>query len=205
MYVTVRTYNAGPQLAELSRRVRDGLVPVLRQQAGFRAYYAFETGDGRPVSVSVFDTRDTAMAANETVRAWVAENLKGLLPDAPEVMSGEMQHGVVPPRPQRGAGQEALHVTVRTYDGVDSVDRTFLRTRSTLVPLIKGQAGLRSYCSFGSEQVRGRLVSVTAFDTAEAAAAANERVLEAVAAALTDLLPNPPEVLAGPTFVAATI
>jgi hypothetical protein len=47
-------------------------------------------------------------------------------------------------------------------------------------------------------------VSVTAFDTAKAAAA-NERVLEAVAAALTDLLPNPPEVLAGPTFVAATM
>jgi hypothetical protein len=204
MYVTVRSYDAGPQLAGVSRRVCDGLVPLLREQPGFRAYYAFGTGHGRPVSVSVFETREMATVANEMVRRWVSENLSDLLPDPPGVISGEMQHGVVPPRPKRGGMDEVLHITIRTYDGVASVDRVFLRTRSTLVPLIKGQAGLRSYCSFGSEQVHGRIVSVTAFDSAEAAAASNDRVREAIAAELSELLPNPPGVMAGQTFVAAT-
>jgi heme-degrading monooxygenase HmoA len=205
VFVTIRRYDAGPTTDEIGRRVRDGLVPLLRKQPGFRAYYAFASDDGRPVAVSVFDSRAAAMAANERARAWAAENASGLLPNPPEVMSGEMQHGVVPPRPQRGGVDEVLHVTIRTYDGVASVDRVFLRTRSTLVPLIKGQAGLRSYCSFGSEQVHGRIVSVTAFDSAEAAAAANERVREAIAAELSELLPKPPEVMAGQTFVAATV
>ncbi len=204
MFVTVRWYDAGRPVDEVGRRVRDGLVPILRQQPGFRAYYAFGSDDGRPVSVSVFDSREMAMAANEQVRAWVAETLKDLLPNPPAVTSGEMQHGVVPPGQQRGGVEETLYVTIRTYDGVASVDGAFLRTRGSLVPLIKRQPGLRSYYSFGSEQDGNRIVSVTAFDSRETAAAANERVREVIATELKDLFPTSPEITAGQTLVAAT-
>jgi hypothetical protein len=105
VFVTVRRYDAKRPVDVIGRRVRDGLVPILRRQSGFRAYYAFASDDGRPVSVSVFDGRGTAMAANERVRAWVAENLEELLPSPPEVTSGEMRHGVVPPRQQPGGGR----------------------------------------------------------------------------------------------------
>jgi len=204
MFVTVRRYDAKGPVDVIGRRARDGLVPLLRQQSGFRAYYAFADDDGRPVSVSVFDGRETAVAANERVRVWVAENLEVLLQSPPEVTSGEMRHGVVPPRQQAGGAEETLYVTIRTYDGVASVDGAFLRTRSSLVPLIKRQPGLRSYCSLGSEQDGNRIVSVTVFDDRETAVAANERVREVIAAELRDLFPNPPLIAAGPTFAAAT-
>lgn len=90
MFVVVRTYAGGGQPEAIARRVGEGLVPVLRQQPGFRAYYAFVSEDGRPVSVSVCDSRQSALRANERAQAWVAANLGDLIPDPPEVLMGPM-------------------------------------------------------------------------------------------------------------------
>ena len=68
MFVVIRTYAAGARADDVARRVGEGLVPILKQQPGFRAYYAFVGDDGRPVSVSVVDSRAAAMAANERTR-----------------------------------------------------------------------------------------------------------------------------------------
>ncbi len=46
--------------------------------------------DGRPVSVSVVDSRAAAVVANERAREWVAADMTDLLPDPPEVTMGEM-------------------------------------------------------------------------------------------------------------------
>jgi hypothetical protein len=90
MFVVIRKYAAGARADEVARRVGEGLVPILRQQPGFRAYYAFVGEDGRPVSVSIVDSQATAIAANERVREWVAANMADLIPDPPEVAMGEM-------------------------------------------------------------------------------------------------------------------
>ena len=66
------------------------MSPSSRRLPGFRAYYAFVGEDGRPVSVSVVESREAAVVANERVRGWVAANMADLLPDPPEVMMGEM-------------------------------------------------------------------------------------------------------------------
>ena len=90
MYVVIRRYAAGGRPEEIARRVGEGLVPVLREQPGFRAYYAFVSEDGQPVSVSVCDGREAAVRANERARAWVDANMRDLIPDPPEVMMGTM-------------------------------------------------------------------------------------------------------------------
>jgi hypothetical protein len=90
MFVVIRRYLAGPRPEEVARRVGNGLVPLLRDQPGFRAYYAFVGEDGRPVSVSIVTNRSAAMAANERAREWVAANMADLIPNPPEVAMGTM-------------------------------------------------------------------------------------------------------------------
>jgi hypothetical protein len=90
VFVTIRRYAAGARADEVARRVGEGLVPVLQQQPGFRAYYAFVGEDGRPVSVSIVANRDAAVVANQRAREWVAANMADLIPDPPEVSMGEM-------------------------------------------------------------------------------------------------------------------
>ncbi len=90
MFVVIRRYAAGARADEVARRVGEGLVPILRQQSGFRAYYAFVGEDGRPVSVSIVESRSAAVVANERAREWVASNMADLIRASPEVMMGEI-------------------------------------------------------------------------------------------------------------------
>lgn len=90
MFVVMRRYAAGARADEVARRVGEGLVPILAKLPGFRAYYAFVGDDGRPVSVSIVESRAAAVAANERAREWVAANMRDLIPDPPEVTMGEM-------------------------------------------------------------------------------------------------------------------
>ena len=90
MFVVIRKYAAGAGADEVARRVGEGLVPVLRDLPGFRAYYAFVDEDQRPVSVSIVATHADAVLANRRVRDWVSANMADLIPDPPEVTMGEM-------------------------------------------------------------------------------------------------------------------
>ncbi len=90
MFVVIRRYAAGARASEVARRVGEGLVPVLTKLPGFRAYYCFVGEDGRPVSVSIVDSRAAAVVANDRAREWVGANMADLIPDPPEVTMGEM-------------------------------------------------------------------------------------------------------------------
>jgi hypothetical protein len=74
----------------VARRVGEGLVPILAKLPGFRAYYCFVAEDGRPVSVSIVESRAAAVVAIDRAREWVAANMADLIPDPPEVAMGEM-------------------------------------------------------------------------------------------------------------------
>ncbi len=63
MLVVVRRYAAGARAGEVARRVGEGLVPILAKLPGFRAYYGFVGEDGRPVSVSIVESRAAAVVA----------------------------------------------------------------------------------------------------------------------------------------------
>jgi len=90
VFVVIRKYAEEAAAEEVARRVGEGLIPVLRDLPGFRAYYAFVGEDNRPVSVSIVAARADAVLANRRVRDWVAANMADLIPDPPEITMGEM-------------------------------------------------------------------------------------------------------------------
>jgi hypothetical protein len=115
VYVVIRRYAAGARADEVARRVGEGLVPILTKTSGFRAYYCFVGEDGRPVSVSIVDSRAAAVVANERAREWVGANMADLIADPPEVTMGEMlvdaathDEAAEPPAPGRDVPHDAL-------------------------------------------------------------------------------------------------
>lgn len=91
MHLTIRKYRKvdgdRKQLVELVNRE---FVPLVSRIDGFEDFYAFFADDGTLNSVSVF--RD-AKGADESVRTaatWVEQKLAKLLPEKPEVISGEV-------------------------------------------------------------------------------------------------------------------
>jgi hypothetical protein len=59
------------------------LVPKLKAMPGFKGCCAFGSEDGLVASVSIFDGRPWAMAANDAARSWVGEKLH-----PPHVLAG---------------------------------------------------------------------------------------------------------------------
>src|SRR5947209_7579261 len=90
MFVTIRKYNRIiGSFDELSRRIEQGLVPILKEIHGFHGYYSFDCGNGTGASVSIFETREAAATANKRAVGWVRENLAEFLPEPPEILIGE--------------------------------------------------------------------------------------------------------------------
>jgi hypothetical protein len=89
-----------------------------------------------------------------------------------------------------------VHVTVRKYaDKAALIGGLVPPVRDGFVPLLRRAPGFKGYCAFASED--GHAVSLTVFDGRRSAMRADDLVREWVVSSLRDLLPNPPEVLAG--------
>jgi hypothetical protein len=88
-----------------------------------------------------------------------------------------------------------MHVTIRKYAGKGAlIDKLVPPVRDGLVPLLKRAPGFKGYCAFASED--GHIVSVSVFDDRDGHAGqrAGPRLGRSN---LRDLLPDPPEVMAG--------
>ena len=91
MYAVVRTYHHLRDFDQVARRVEDGLVPILRTVVGFRGYYAIRCGGDAGVSVTLFDSSESARIGQERGMAWVRSHLAELYGEhPPEVLTGEV-------------------------------------------------------------------------------------------------------------------
>ena len=93
MFVSIRRYRDAPMDDATVRRVEAGLVPLLKGLPGFRGYYAVDCGSGTLVTVTMFESREAAVASAEQVAAWVKDNLPGM-PGPWEVSVGELRLAV---------------------------------------------------------------------------------------------------------------
>ena len=75
---------------EVSRRAREGFVPLLQELPGFRVYYLLEGGSDVLISVRVFDSAEEALASNEIAATWMRENVLEFVKGMPEVMAGNV-------------------------------------------------------------------------------------------------------------------
>ena len=90
MYVAVRRYDGVSEPQKVAQQVREGFIPIISGLPGFVAYYFVDAGDGVMVSTSVFEHKDAEEQSNFKAGGFVAEYLAPLLPNPPQVTTGEV-------------------------------------------------------------------------------------------------------------------
>jgi hypothetical protein len=90
MYMVIRKFNRMRSVAEAARRAESGVGELLRQSPGFLGYYVFDAGDGIGGSVSLFESKEAAVAANEQALAWIRGSLMDVIDGEPEITMGEV-------------------------------------------------------------------------------------------------------------------
>jgi hypothetical protein len=91
MYASIRKYKIAPgTIGEITRRVEEGFVPIISKGPGFVAYFNINSGPDVMTTVSVFQDHTGAAKSNMTAASWVKQNVASLLPNPPEIISGEV-------------------------------------------------------------------------------------------------------------------
>ena len=92
MYAVIRRYQVEPgAVDEITRRVQDGFVPLIRQVQGFVDYYLLDTGNGTVVSLTVYQDRAGEEASVRLAAEFVQQHLAQLIPNPPEITVGEVR------------------------------------------------------------------------------------------------------------------
>ena len=90
MYASVRRYEGVTDMRELTRRVNEGFIQIMREIPGLVGYYCIDAGDGVVISVSVFQDRTSAEESNARASDYVRESLALILPNPPQITAGEV-------------------------------------------------------------------------------------------------------------------
>ena len=92
MYVSIRRYGllTREPVKEVLQGVREGFLPIIRDQPGFLAYYSIDSGGGTLTSISIFEHRAGAERSNRIAENWIGKNLTNTLPTSPEIIVGEV-------------------------------------------------------------------------------------------------------------------
>ena len=91
MFTIVRKFRlTRGSFEEVTRRVSEGFVPLLRDLPGFRNYYLLDGGQNTIVSIRIFESADEALASNETAAEWMRDNVMEFVKGMPEVMAGDV-------------------------------------------------------------------------------------------------------------------
>jgi hypothetical protein len=90
MYVAVRRYEGVTDPQKVGQVAQEGFVPIISELPGFVAHYTVDAGDGVMVGISVFEHKDAEEQTNYVAGDFVAEHLEPLLPNRPQVTTGEV-------------------------------------------------------------------------------------------------------------------
>jgi hypothetical protein len=89
MYAAIRQGKAKAGMAEeLSRRVKEGAIPIISDVPGFRAYYVVYAPDDTVTAISIFDNHAGAEESNRRALAWIEQNLGPLLSGPATAVAG---------------------------------------------------------------------------------------------------------------------
>ena len=93
MFATIRSYHGVDQTraAELTDKVNETLMPLLKELPGFDGYYLVDAGNGLFTSLGLFETREQGQASTKLVSKWIRdEKLDRLMPNEPKITSGKV-------------------------------------------------------------------------------------------------------------------
>jgi hypothetical protein len=88
--MVIRKFNRIRSMTEAARRAESGIGQLLKQSPGFQGYYVFDAGDGVGGSVSLFESKEAAVTANEQALAWIRASLLDVINGEPEITMGEV-------------------------------------------------------------------------------------------------------------------
>ncbi|TCZ63636.1 hypothetical protein [Roseicella aquatilis] len=198
-HLTIRRYSAHGAPEEIAQRIRDGLLPSLRQEPSFRAYYVARIdGGGGTFSATLFADQETSRRVNEHVLGWAQSNLADLLTGAPVIMRAVAS---VHLDAERKGGES--YMLVRATEGLGPSAGTLPAFQDKLVPLTLEQPGFRHLYTGRDEAQPDRGIAVSIFTNRSTATAAHAQVA-ATMAQNRDIWPQSPKVLlAGEVIVAA--
>lgn len=205
VYISIRRYDGiePENMAEIESVTRQGFSPIINGSEGFLGYYLTSSEGDRLFTVSLFKTREQALASNEMARSFIQENLAPLLPNAPQIIEGTVDIGFVEMLDGMADGDVgSLHASVRIYDGFDSEDRNEFVTivEDGFLPIMRESDGFFGYylMNDGADAV----AAISIFDSEASAIASNEKARDFVAENLTQYLPNAPSITAGRVGIA---
>ena len=89
MYASIRqgTAKAG-MVDELTRRIKEGAIPIISDVEGFRAYYVVYAPDNTVTAISIFNSYAAAEESNKRALSWIEQNLTPLLAGPATAMAG---------------------------------------------------------------------------------------------------------------------
>ena len=93
MHATIRRYEGvdTTRTNEVSGKVKETLVPQLREIPGFAGYYLIEADNGVLSSLGLFETAEQADESTKVVAQWIRdENFTSAMPNAPKITSGKV-------------------------------------------------------------------------------------------------------------------
>jgi heme-degrading monooxygenase HmoA len=89
VYTVIRRYEGVTDADEVVKRATEEFGPMLKTRPGFQGYYLVKEGGGVVATISVFESKDEADASVAAAADWVRDRLADVLPNAPQVTSGE--------------------------------------------------------------------------------------------------------------------
>ena len=90
MYTTVRRYENVTDPRQVGRQVEESFLPIVSDLPGFIAYYFVDAGGGVMLSISVFQSKESAEESNRRAAVLVREKLASAMPAAPQISAGEV-------------------------------------------------------------------------------------------------------------------
>jgi hypothetical protein len=80
MYAAIRQGKAKAGMAEeLTRRIKEGAIPIISDVEGFIAYYVVYAPDDTVTAISIFNNHAGAEESNRRGLAWIEQDLMPLL------------------------------------------------------------------------------------------------------------------------------
>lgn len=89
MYAGIRQAKAkAGKVEELTRRIKEGAIPLISDAPGFIAYYVIYAPDDTVMAVSIFDNHAAAEDSNKRALAWIETELAPLLAGPATAVAG---------------------------------------------------------------------------------------------------------------------
>jgi len=205
VFISIRLYDGidSANSQEVERVISEGFVPIISGSEGFIAYYIVDSTDNAGAAISIFETREQAIASNELARDFVAENLAPHFPNPPRIVEGSVDIGFVELLDGMGDGDVSqLHASVRVYDdfSADDLDEFVTIVEDGFLPIMRESAGFFGY--YLMRDSSGALGAISIFDSEASALTSNEQARDFVAENLTAYLPTDPSVVSGRVGIA---